>query len=110
MEYLEMSPKVYFATMKVEGKIPSLCVNLLEVSGYQTMLDVVSSTREEIMKIRNFGTTCLFTLDKAMELGGLAFGKIGDNYENTEMFKMAVGYLKSLGYGVILVKGKAKMV
>lgn len=103
-----MSPKAFFVAMKICGKIPSLCVNLLESHGYNTMLDVVSTTREELLGIHNFGTACLFTLEKAMSLGGLSFGTIEDKQDN-DMYKMAVAYLKSLGYQVILVKGKTKI-
>lgn len=108
MNYYEMSPSMFFNAVGVVGKIPSLCVNMLEKNGYKTMLDVVSSTPEEIMKVPNVGASCLLALNKAMEIGGLSFVKLKENFEETDMFKMSITYLKSLGYSVVLTRGEVK--
>lgn len=105
-----MTPEQFLSHNGKVGKLPSLCAHMLMENGYPTMKDVLCSSPKEIMQVPNFGSSCLSVIMEAMASCGLKFGVIPEAQipENTEMFKMSVGYLKSLGYHVILVKGTTK--
>lgn len=108
MNYLDLTPEKFLYQNGKVGKIPSLCAHMLIENGYPTMRDVIVSSPKEIMKVPNFGSSCLSVLMEAMSECGLKFGSLPEIPEDGEMLKMSVGYLKSLGYQVVLVKGETK--
>lgn len=106
-----MTTEKFLSTFGKVGKIPSLCAHMLMENGFPTMKDVLLSNPKEIMQVPNFGSSCFAVLIEAMNECGLKFGEIPDTPipEDSDMFKMSLAYLKSLGYNVILVKGEPRM-
>lgn len=103
-----LTPEQFLSRNGKIGKIPSLCAHMLMENGFPTMRDVLMSNPKEIMKVPNFGSSCLSVLMETMANCGLKFGELPDTPEEIDMFKMSVAYLKSLGYQVVLIKGEIK--